>query len=111
VTLAPGERLGWADATGPVLLHVEAGTVDLTARGSVSWVRAVADDRSSAGIEATMATGGGALVEAGDAAEIRAAPAVPAALLVVTLLPADDSTDDSTLIDASPRSTGDPAPS
>ena len=86
MTLQPGERLGWAAAAGPVLLHVEAGTVDLAATGSVPWVQGVAQERTAAGVEAVLDRGGGVLLEAGGTVEVHAAPNIPATLLVVTLM-------------------------
>jgi hypothetical protein len=91
VTLEAGERLGWSPAAGPVLLHVEAGALELTATGSVPWVDGTVGQRSAAGIEAAMSGGGGALLEAGAAGEIRAAPDGPATLTLLTLLPAEEA--------------------
>lgn len=86
--LGPGERLAWAPAAGPVLVRVEAGELDLAATGSAPWVDGVVGRRSEDGTEAAIAAGGGALLETGEAAEVRAGPGVPAELLVLTLLPA-----------------------
>jgi predicted SnoaL-like aldol condensation-catalyzing enzyme len=89
VTVEPGEPLAWEAAPGPVLLHVEAGEVGLTTSATPPWARAVASERSGAGVATTLAAGGGALLEVGTAAEIRAALGQPATVLVLTLLPAD----------------------
>lgn len=88
-TLGPGERLAWAAATGPVLLHADVGEVDLTVTGSASWVRAKSQERTEGGVAASLSTGGGALLEDGAAAEVRTAPGSEAVLLVLTLLPAE----------------------
>ena len=88
-TLDPGERLTWSPAAGPVLVRVEAGTLDLVATGSVPWVDGSVSRRSAADVGAELGPGGSALLEAGAAAEVRAAPGGPATLLVLTLLPAD----------------------
>lgn len=89
MTLEPGERLDWFPAAGPVLVRVKAGALDLVATGSVPWVDGSVGRRSVAGVEAALAAGDGALLEAGAAAEVRAAPDGPTTLLVLTLLPAD----------------------
>ncbi len=89
VALDPGEPLAWTAAPGPVLLHVEAGALALTATAPLPWARAVASERTGEGVEATLTAGGGALLEAGTAAEVRAMLDGPAAVLVVTLLPAN----------------------
>ena len=88
-TLDRGERLAWASAAGPVLVRVEAGELELAATGSIPWVDGSVGRRSAAGVEAVLASGGGALLDAGAAAEVRAGPGGPATLLVLTLLPAD----------------------
>ena len=89
-TLGPGERLAWAPAAGPVLLHVEAGAPDLAITGSAPWVGGSVGRRSAAGVTAALVPGGGALLEPGAEVEIRAALDGPTTLLVLTLLPADE---------------------
>ena len=90
-TLDQGERLGSMAADGPILLHTEAGTVGLAETGPGRWVRTTASEQESMGGEAALAAGDRARIVAGAVAEVRAAPAAAATLLVVTLLPADEA--------------------
>jgi quercetin dioxygenase-like cupin family protein len=87
-TLAPGGRLAWVEAPGPVLLVVEAGTATLATEGrSEAWVQRRAEGVAHYLGLATLAAGDGALIGAGPAAELRNAGQEPVEVLVVTLLP------------------------
>jgi quercetin dioxygenase-like cupin family protein len=86
-TLPPGARLTWAEAAGPVLLHVEAGAAILDPGGGVAWTLDASGRLVTLGDD-PLAAGDGALVVAGNAVALRAAADAPATLLVVTLLPA-----------------------
>ena len=93
-TLGLGERIGWVPADGSVLLYIEAGTLDFAATGPVSWVGTEAVDRSNAGVAAALTANDSVLLDAGAAAEVRTGLALPATLLVVTLLPVTRLPDD-----------------
>jgi quercetin dioxygenase-like cupin family protein len=85
-TLAPGARLAWDVAAGPVLLYVEAGEADLDSGTG----RALAQNgrgRSTTLNGASLVAGDGALV-VDSGAVIHAGADAPAILLIVTLLPA-----------------------
>ena len=86
-TLPPGARLAWAEATGPVLLHVEAGAVTLGPGAGGAWTQDASGRLVTLGDD-PLAAGGGALVVAGNAVALRVAAGAPATVLVVTLLPA-----------------------
>lgn len=92
-TLEPGERLAWRAPAGPVLLHVESGTVELAATGPVPWLRSGAVVRSKGGVAGRLDAGGGALLEGGAAAEVRAVAAstLAATVLIVTLGPGPEA--------------------
>jgi hypothetical protein len=85
VTLAPGARLSWAAAAGPVLLQVEAGTAHLDAGvdldSTTGWTEPIDD--------ATQAQGTSLLLAAAYPVELRAEPVAPLSLLVIAWLPAD----------------------
>jgi hypothetical protein len=87
VTLPPGAHLTWAEAAGPVLLHVEAGAAILDPGAGTAWTQDARGRLVTLGDD-PLAAGGGALVVAGNAVTLRAAADAPATLLVVTLLPA-----------------------
>jgi len=89
VTLGPGERLGWVPGTGPALLYVEAGTLDVTATGPVMWMVAPDGEGTTTGPAVTLAAHDSALFAAGDAAGVSSGPSLPTTFLVVTLLPDD----------------------
>ena len=77
-TLAPGQRLAWAAAAGPVLVHVEDGAAGLDSGAGTAWVRSGAAGRSVTLGGEPPAVGRGVLVAAGNGVEVRAGPHAPA---------------------------------
>jgi hypothetical protein len=92
VTLPPGARLAWAEAAGPVLLQVEAGTARLDPGVGVAWVMNRDDGRPATLGDDLLPPGSGALVVAGNPVEVRAEPGDWLVVLVVVWLPAREAT-------------------
>lgn len=86
-TLSPRATLSLGDATGPVLLGVEAGSLAVQTGNGKFVVRRGASGATGASSAAVLGAGDGAIVPSGAAVSLRAVGAAPAAALVVTLLP------------------------
>ena len=88
VTLGPGAGLAFP-GTGPVLLVVEAGTVDVEADSGTAWVRGGGTGKDREVAAGTLGAGDGALLRLGTAATLRNGGEAAAAVLVLTILPTD----------------------
>ncbi len=87
-TLAPGAAIATHQLAGPVLLHVESGSLGLEIRNGEAWVTR-GSRRPSGDIESgRLAAEDGALLRPGTAAALRNVGDGPLVVLVLTITPA-----------------------
>ncbi|MGH2532826.1 MAG: ester cyclase [Thermomicrobiales bacterium] len=90
-TLAPGADLTVHQASGPSLLVVEQGVLDLAADGDGAWVRRAENGGSTSRDVATLTAGDGALLHMGTSAVLANHGAEPVVLTVVAVGPSGAS--------------------
>ncbi len=83
ITLAPGTGY-LTQPTGPLLLTVENGLIDITSEGSPAWIY---DGAGSDLTVASLSAGGGAVLSTGSVVSLRNLGAEPVTLIVFGIVP------------------------